>query len=79
VRHISIDRTDDGRFKVRILSGIKGDKTSVFDEHSEANGFAISKLGRAGMIVDTTTMTSEQLAAHRARGAALRESLGRHS
>lgn len=67
MRHITLDRTSDGRFSVRVLSGAKGDATKVFATYGEADAFAMSKMGRAGMVIDTTTMTAEQLAKHRAR------------
>ena len=54
MRSIYLDKTDDGKFSVRILSGIVGDKTKIFDTYGEAEAFALSKLGRAGCIIDTT-------------------------
>jgi len=68
-RHIYVDRADAGGFTVRILSGARGDRTHKFTDRSEALAFADSKMGRAGMIADTTLMTDEQLKAHRAREA----------
>jgi hypothetical protein len=71
-RHIYVDRTDAGGFTVRILSGARGDRTHKFTDRKEALAFAESKMGRSGMIADTTLMTDEQLKAHRAREARAR-------
>jgi hypothetical protein len=63
---VYLDRTDEGRFSVRVMTGAYGDKTKVFDARSEAEGFANKKMGRSGMVVSSLDMTTEQLA--RARG-----------
>ena len=66
-RHIYLDRAVDGGFTVRILSGARGDRTHRFTDRNEALAFAQSRMGRTGMIADTTAMSDEQLKAHRAR------------
>lgn len=66
-RHIYLDRAVDGGFTVRILSGARGDRTHRFTDADEALAFAQSRMGRTGMIADTTAMSDEQLKAHRAR------------
>lgn len=71
-RHIYLDRTEDGGFTVRILSGARGDRTHGFADRAEALAFAVSGMGRTGMIADTTLMSHEQLKAHRAREARAR-------
>lgn len=71
-RHIYVDRADAGGFTVRILSGARGDRTHKFTDRSEALASAESKMGRSGMIADTTLMTDEQLKAHQAREARAR-------
>ena len=53
MKYIYIDAADEG-FAVRILSGMKGDKTTKFATHAEAEAFALSKMGRSGMICDNT-------------------------
>ncbi len=71
-RHIYLDRAEDDGFTVRILSGARGDHTHGFTDRGEALAFAQSRMGRTGMIADTTLMTDEQLKAHRAREARAR-------
>jgi hypothetical protein len=44
-------------------------KTRYFPDRDEAAVFAESKMGRKGMVLDTTLMTAEQLEAHKAREA----------
>ncbi|MCB8877877.1 hypothetical protein [Acidisoma silvae] len=44
-------------------------KTRLFLDRDEAVAFAESKMGRKGMVLDTTLMTAEQLEAHKAREA----------
>ena len=68
-RHIYLDRAEGGGFTVRVLSGLRGDRTYAFVEHAQAAAFADRKMGRNGMVLDTTTMTQAQLAEHRAREA----------
>ncbi len=72
VRHIYLDSAKDGGFTVRILSGARGDRTHKFTDRTDALAFAQSKMGRTGMIADTTLMSDEQLKAHRAREARAR-------
>lgn len=73
---IYLDRTDDNQFSVRVFAGLSKPKTSIFPDYEQANSFALSKLGkRSGMVLDTTKMTVEQLAAHRAREARVAELL----
>jgi hypothetical protein len=72
---IYLDRDGD-RFKVRVMTGMYGDKTRHFDTYEEANTFAFSKMGkRSGCIIDSTKMTPEQLAAKHARDARTAEFL----
>ena len=71
-RHVYLDRAEDGGFTVRVLSGVRGDRTHVFAERAEAVAFAQARMGRAGTMLDTTMMTEEQLAEHRAREARTR-------
>ncbi len=66
-RHICLDRADRDGFTVRILTGLRGDKTHEFADRDEARRFATSKLGRQGFLIDTTDMTPEQLATHKDR------------
>ena len=66
---IYIDRAEDGRISVRVMTGIVGDRITMFANRAEAERFAESKMGRRGMIQSTLDMTPEQLAAHRAREA----------
>ncbi|MDE1905141.1 MAG: hypothetical protein KGH75_01640 [Rhodospirillales bacterium] len=44
-------------------------KSKLFADRDEAIAFAESKMGRTGMVVDTTLMSPEQLAEHKAREA----------
>lgn len=74
-RHLYLDHAEDGGFTVRVLSGARGDHTFAFTEHAEAVAFAQAKMGRSGTILDTTTMTAEQLAEHHAREARTRAAL----
>ena len=68
-RHAYLDRAEDGGFTVRVLSGARGDRSYAFTERAKAVAFAQARMGRAGTMLDTTTMTEEQLAEHRAREA----------
>ena len=68
-RYIFVDVADSGGFTVRVLSGLRSDTTRHFDNRAEARRYANGKLGRQGCILDTTDMTPEQLATHRARAA----------
>lgn len=71
--HVFIDRTDAGRFAVRVITGIAGDRTTEFETHGQAEAFALAKMGkRNGSIVDTTRMSPAQLAAHQAHQARIR-------
>ena len=76
-RHIYLDRADDGGFIVRILSGECGDRIQRFTDRAKALAFAQRRMGRTGVIADTTLMTDEQLKAHRAREARTRALLNR--
>jgi hypothetical protein len=69
MRSIYVDRLDDGRISVRIYAGMSKPKTRLFPGRDEAVAFAESKMGRKGMVLDTTLMTAEQLEAHKAREA----------
>lgn len=73
MRCIYVDRTDDGRITVRVCSGIREDKTRIFDDRGAAIAFAEGQMGRRGVVVDTTLMTPEQLAAHKEREARARQ------
>jgi len=68
-RHIYLDRAEGGGFTVRVLSGLRGDRTYAFAEHAQGAAFAERKMGRARVLLDTTTITQAQLAEHRAREA----------
>ena len=48
-------------------------KTRLFLDRDEAVAFAESKMGRKGMVLDTTLMTAEHLEAHKAREARAEE------
>lgn len=68
--HVYIDRTEEGRISVRVMTGLRGDKTTTFDDRAEAERFAEAKMGkRNGMVVSTLDMTSDQMAEHKARKA----------
>lgn len=71
--HVYLDRTDDNRFKVLVCTGFVGRKEKVFDTHAAAETFAISKMDRRGMILDTTNLTPEQLAELRAKEQRVRD------
>lgn len=72
--NVYLDRTDDGNFSVRVMTGAYGDKTKTFATHADAEAFAIAKMGkRHGMILDTTSLTPEQLAAHREKQERIRK------
>jgi hypothetical protein len=60
---------DDGQISVRIYAGISKPKTRLFGDRDEAVKFAESRMGQKGMVLDTTLMSAEQLAAHKAREA----------
>lgn len=60
---------DDGHISVRVAAGISKPKTKLFEDRDEAIRFAESRMGRKGVVVDTTLMSPEQLAAHKARDA----------
>ena len=64
---IYVDRTDDGQISVRIYAGVSKPKTKLFHDRDQAVAFAESKMGRTGMVLDTTLMTAEQLAQQKAR------------
>jgi hypothetical protein len=72
-RHIYVDRAGGGGFTVRVLTGVRGDKTHRFTDRDEARRFATSKLGCQGFVMDTTDMTAEQLAAHSERERKLKD------
>lgn len=42
-------------------------KAKLFEDRDEAIRFAESNMGRKGVVVDTTLMSPEQLAAHKGR------------
>lgn len=65
--YVYLDRTEAGLFSVRVARGLSPMKTKIFENYAEADAFALSKMGRAGCVVDTTRMTPEQLAAHHER------------
>lgn len=67
--YVYLDETKDGVYSVRVLSGLRGDKRKDFDDLKEARAYALKKMGRRGMVVDTTAMTPEQLKAHKEREA----------
>lgn len=67
MRHIYVDRLDDGRISVCVAAGISKPKTRYFENRDEAVRFAESRMGLKGMVVDTTLMTPEQLSAHKER------------
>lgn len=69
MRCIYVDRTDDGRISVRVCTGIRGDKSRIFDDRVAAIAFAEGQMERRGVVVDTTLMTPEQFAAHKEREA----------
>jgi hypothetical protein len=69
MRCIYVDRLDDGQISVRIYAGISKPKTRLFGDRDEAVKFAESRMGQKGMVLDTTLMSAEQLAAHNAREA----------
>ena len=69
MRCIYVDRMDDGRISVRICAGLSQPKTKHFTDRDEAIKFAESKMGQKGMVLDTTLMTAQQLAAHKDREA----------
>jgi hypothetical protein len=69
MRHIYVDRMDDGRISVQVAAGISKAKPKVFEDRDTAIRFAEARIGRTGVVVDTTLMSPEQLAAHRAREA----------
>ena len=69
MRCIYVDRMDDGRISVRVAAGISKAKTKLFQDRDEAIRFAESRMGRKGMVIDTTLMSAEQLAAHKTREA----------
>lgn len=69
MRCIYVDRMDDGRISVRVAAGLSKPKAKYFADRDEAIRFAESKMGRKGVVVDTTLMTPEQLAAHMEREA----------
>jgi hypothetical protein len=58
-----------GRISVRIATGLSKPKAWYFIDRGEAVHFAESKMGRKGVAVDTTLMSSGQLATHQARDA----------
>ena len=60
---------DDGRISVRVAAGIGKAKTKLFKDCDEAIRCAESNMGGKGVVVDTTLMSPEQLAAHKAREA----------
>lgn len=69
MRCIYVDRMDDGRIRVRVAAGISKPKTKIFEDRDQAIEFAESKMGRKGVVVDTTLMSPEQIGAHWAREA----------
>lgn len=52
-----------------MAAGISKPKTKLFEDRGEAIRFAESRMGRTGVVVDTTLLSPEQLAAHKAREA----------
>ena len=69
MRYIYVDRTDDGHIRVRMAAGISKPKTKLLEDRDEAIRCAESNMGGKGVVVDTTLMSPEQLAAHKAREA----------
>ena len=69
MRYIYVDRMDDGHVSVRVAAAISKPKTKPFEDRGETIRFAASSMGRKGVVVDTTLMSPEQLAAHKAREA----------
>ena len=67
MRCIYVDRMGDGRISVRIEAGISAPKKEMCDVRDEAIRFVESKVGSKGMVVGTTLMSPEQLAAHKER------------
>ena len=66
MRYIYVDRMDDGRISVRVAAGIGRAKTKLFKDRDKAIRCAESNMGGKGMVVDTTLMPPERLAAHKA-------------
>ena len=69
MRYIYVDRMDDGHVSVRVAAAISKPKTKLFEDRGQAIRFAESRMGRKGVVVDTTLMSPEQLGAHKAREA----------
>ena len=59
-RMIYLERTNEGCSPFECSSGRVGDKTRAFASHAEAQAFADHKMGRRGIIVDSTSMKREQ-------------------
>lgn len=72
MRCVYLDRADAGHFTVRTVAGISTDRTKPFANYEDAAAYAEKQMGRKGMVIDTTKMTAEQLAAHKAREARAR-------
>jgi len=73
---------DDGHVSVRVAAGISKPKTKLFEDRGEAIRFAESRIGRKGVVIDTTIMSAEQLAAPKtreARAAAVIEQITRET
>ncbi len=66
--HIYLDRTRDGRITVRVLNGTPSETTEIFADRAEAEAFAMSRMGRQGVIVSSLDMTPEQIAAAQVAG-----------
>ena len=76
MRHIFIGRKETGTVEVRIMSGF-ADKRKEFQTPEAAREFAEAKMGKTGVILGSTTMTPEQLAAEKARDAKFRAAMRR--
>ena len=72
-RHLYIDHGPDGAYTVRVLTGVRGDRTHRFTTHAQAVAFTGKKMGRNGFALDATTMSGEQLQQHRLHLARLRK------
>ncbi len=72
--HVYLDQHETDKFRVAWTTGT-GTKEQFFDTRQAAEVFADKKMGARGSILSTLDMTSEKLAALKAKQARLKASL----
>jgi hypothetical protein len=53
--YVTLDRTADNRFMVRVFRGLRGDTVKTFHTHAHAEAFALRAMGH-GILLDQSMM-----------------------